>query len=92
MTDTSSTVRVSTATRLYVYVSLSLVAAIVLVPLVTTALGGFKTLGDLRLNPFGLPSEWVWSNYVDILFGERYWRQMMNSLIIAGVTSCSTTS
>jgi raffinose/stachyose/melibiose transport system permease protein len=86
MTDTSSTVRVSTATRLYVYVSLSLVAAIVLVPLVTTALGGFKTLGDLRLNPFGLPSEWVWSNYVDILFGERYWRQMMNSLIIAGVT------
>jgi raffinose/stachyose/melibiose transport system permease protein len=86
MTDTSSTVRVSTATRLYVYVSLSLVAAIVLVPLVTTALGGFKTLGDLRLNPFGLPSEWVWSNYIDILFGERYWRQMMNSLIIAGVT------
>ncbi|KQQ35287.1 thiamine ABC transporter ATP-binding protein [Rhizobium sp. Leaf306] len=86
MTDTSSTVRVSTATRLYVYVSLSLVAAIVLVPLVTTALGGFKTLGDLRLNPFGLPSEWVWSNYVDILFGERYWRQMMNSLIIACVT------
>ena len=86
MTDTSSTVRVSTATRLYVYVSLSLVAAVVLVPLVTTALGGFKTLGDLRLNPFGLPSEWVWSNYVDILFGERYWRQMMNSLIIAGVT------
>jgi raffinose/stachyose/melibiose transport system permease protein len=86
MTDTSSTVRVSTATRLYVYVSLSLVAAIVLVPLVTTALGGFKTLGDLRLNPFGLPSDWVWSNYVDILFGERYWRQMMNSLIIAGVT------
>jgi raffinose/stachyose/melibiose transport system permease protein len=77
---------VSTATRLYVYVSLSLVAAIVLVPLVTTALGGFKTLGDLRLNPFGLPNEWVWSNYVDILFGERYWRQMMNSLIIAGVT------
>ncbi|KQQ75106.1 MULTISPECIES: carbohydrate ABC transporter permease [Rhizobium/Agrobacterium group] len=86
MTDTSSTVRVSTATRLYVYVSLSLVAAVVLVPLVTTALGGFKTLGDLRLNPFGLPSEWVWSNYIDILFGERYWRQMMNSLIIAGVT------
>ncbi|MBB6510098.1 raffinose/stachyose/melibiose transport system permease protein [Rhizobium soli] len=86
MTDTSSTVRVSTATRLYVYVSLSLVAAVVLVPLVTTALGGFKTLGDLRLNPFGLPSEWVWSNYVDILFGERYWRQMMNSLIIACVT------
>jgi raffinose/stachyose/melibiose transport system permease protein len=86
MTDISSTDRVPVRTRLYVYASLTLVAAIVLVPLVTTALGGFKSLGDLRLNPFGMPSDWVWSNYVDILFGDRYWRQMLNSLIIAGVT------
>jgi raffinose/stachyose/melibiose transport system permease protein len=86
MTETSSSVRISTGTRIYLYLSLSLVAAIVLVPLVTTALGGFKTLGDLRLNPFGLPDEWVWSNYLDILFGDRYWRQMMNSLIIACMT------
>ncbi len=73
-------------TRIYLYVSLALVAALVLIPLVTTALGGFKSLGDLRLNPFGLPSDWVWSNYTDILFGERYWRQMGNSLFIAAVT------
>ncbi|KQY23894.1 carbohydrate ABC transporter permease [Rhizobium sp. Root482] len=86
MTETSSSVRVSAGTRIYLYLSLSLVAAVVLVPLVTTALGGFKTLGDLRLNPFGLPSEWVWSNYIDILLGERYWRQMMNSLVIAAAT------
>jgi len=86
MTETSSSVRVSTSTRIHFYLSLSLVAALVLVPLVTTALGGFKTLGDLRLNPFGLPGEWVWSNYIDILLGERYWRQMMNSMIIALTT------
>jgi raffinose/stachyose/melibiose transport system permease protein len=86
MTDIASAERMPARTRLYVYASLTLVAAIVLVPLVTTALGGFKSLGDLRLNPFGLPSDWVWSNYVDILFGDRYWRQMLNSLIIAGVT------
>jgi raffinose/stachyose/melibiose transport system permease protein len=62
MTDTSSSIRVSMKTRLYLYVSLGLIAAIVLIPLLTTALGGFKTLGDLRVNPFGLPDEWQWSN------------------------------
>ncbi len=86
MTDTTSGVRMTPATKLYLYVSLSLVAALVLIPLLTTALGGFKSLGDLRVNPFGLPETWVWSNYTDILFGERYWRQMGNSLMIAVVT------
>lgn len=86
MTDIRSSVRMTVQTRLYLYLSLGLIAALVLIPLLTTALGGFKTLGDLRVNPFGLPTEWQWSNYVDILFGERYWRQIINSLIIASLT------
>ncbi|MFB2603213.1 carbohydrate ABC transporter permease, partial [Rhizobium phaseoli] len=56
MTDMSSSIRMRTSTRIYLYVSLSLIAATVLIPLLTTALGGFKTLGDLRTNPFGLPT------------------------------------
>jgi raffinose/stachyose/melibiose transport system permease protein len=86
MTDMATSVRVSTGTKAYLYVSLTIIAAIVLIPLVTTALGGFKSLGDLRVNPFGLPAEWHPENYTDILFGDRYWRQMMNSLIIAVLT------
>ena len=86
MTEATSSVRMTAGTRIYLYGSLFFVAAIVLVPLVTTALGGFKGLGELRVNPFGLPSEWVWSNYLDILFGDRYWRQMLNSLFIATMT------
>ena len=86
MTEATSSVRMTAGTRLYLYGSLFFVAAIVLVPLVTTALGGFKALGELRVNPFGLPSDWVWSNYFDILFGDRYWRQMLNSLFIATMT------
>lgn len=78
--------RLSVGTQIYLYTSMLMVAAIVVVPLLTTALGGFKTLGDLRANPFGLPTEWVWSNYTDILFSERYWRQMGNSLLIAVLT------
>ena len=86
MTDTGSSVRMTLQTRLYLYLSLGLIAALVLIPLLTTALGGFKTLGDLRVNPFGLPTEWQWSNYIDILLGERYWRQIVNSLVIAALT------
>jgi raffinose/stachyose/melibiose transport system permease protein len=70
----------------YLYVSLFFVAALVVIPLISTALGGFKTLGDLRANPFGLPSSWMWSNYTDILLSQRYWLQMGNSLLIAALT------
>jgi raffinose/stachyose/melibiose transport system permease protein len=65
---------------------LFIVAALVLVPLVATVLGGFKTLGNLRVDPFGLPASWEWRNYWDILAGARYWRQMGNSLVIAVLT------
>ena len=54
-----------------------------LVPLLATALGGFKDLGELRANPLGLPQHWVWSNYWDILASARYWRVLGNSLLIA---------
>jgi raffinose/stachyose/melibiose transport system permease protein len=79
-------------TQAYLYTCLIIVAAIVIVPLLTTALGGFKTLGDLRSNAFGLPREWMWSNYWDILTGDRYWRQMGNSLLIAVLTVALTLS
>ncbi|WP_127145457.1 carbohydrate ABC transporter permease [Pelagibacterium montanilacus] len=75
---------------LYTYAALFLVASIVLIPLVTTALGGFKTLGDLRTNPFGLPAEWQWANYLEILFSERYWRMLWNSLVIGFWTTFLT--
>ncbi len=78
--------KVSVSTQTYLYTCLIIVAAIVIIPLLTTALGGFKSLGDLRSNAFGLPREWMWSNYWDILTGDRYWRQMGNSLLIAVLT------
>lgn len=66
------------------------VAGLVLIPLIATALGGFKSLGELRVNPFGLPSEWQWANYWEILSGSRYWQLMANSLVIASLTVALT--
>jgi len=51
-----------------------------------TVLGGFKSLGELRVNPFGLPAEWKWDNYWSILSGPRYWQLLLNSLVISVLT------
>jgi raffinose/stachyose/melibiose transport system permease protein len=75
--------RVEWGVTIYTYGALLLVAAIILVPLLATVLGGFKTLGDLRVNPVGLPTHWEWENYWGILSGGRYWRMLANSLLIA---------
>ena len=48
---------------------LVVLAGVVLVPILATALNGFKELGDLQSRPFSLPRVWVWQNYWDILTG-----------------------
>ena len=66
--------------------ALLVLAGVVLVPLVVTALDGFKELGELRSNPLGLPRVWMWQNYWDILSSLRYWQLLGNSLFIALTT------
>jgi raffinose/stachyose/melibiose transport system permease protein len=62
---------------------LTAVVVFVSTPLIATFLGGFKSLGELRTNPFGLPTSWEWQNYADILTSKRYWVLLRNSLIIS---------
>src|SRR5579871_3524218 len=69
---------------------LVLVAAVVIVPLFATVIGGFKELGELRTNPFGLPAVWKWQNYWGILDSWRYWRMLGNSLIIGSLSVALT--
>ncbi|SFJ60784.1 raffinose/stachyose/melibiose transport system permease protein [Bosea sp. OK403] len=71
---------------IYKVLFLALVAAFVAVPLLATLLGGFKTLGELRTNPFGLPETWEWQNYTGILLSKRYWQLLGNSLVIGSFT------
>jgi raffinose/stachyose/melibiose transport system permease protein len=71
---------------LYKALFLAVVAVFVATPLVATVLGGFKSLGELRTNPFGLPQVWEWENYGGILMSKRYWQLLGNSLIISTMT------
>ncbi|MFZ1963822.1 MAG: carbohydrate ABC transporter permease [Roseiarcus sp.] len=73
-----------------IFGALVVIAGIVLVPILATALGGFKELGELRSNLLGLPHVWVWGNYWGILSGARYWQVLGNSLIIATLTVALT--
>lgn len=63
--------------------ALSLAAAFVIVPLLATALGGFKTVGELRSSPFGLPSQWHLEFYVDILRNPVFWSYLKSSLLVS---------
>jgi len=72
--------------QLFRYATLMLVAGVVIVPLSATLLGGFKSLGELRVDPFGLPSDWRFEYYWDILSGGRLWELLWNSLVIAFFT------
>jgi raffinose/stachyose/melibiose transport system permease protein len=65
---------------------LAAVLLFVTVPLMATVLGGFKSLGELRTNPFGLPQVWELEHYAGILGSGRYWQLLRNSLIISTLT------
>src|ERR1700733_6892665 len=91
MTDAADVVR-STGRRprglvsITAFAALIVLAGAVLFPVFATALNGFKDLSEFRTNPFGLPHVWMWSNYLDILTGYRYWQVPGDSLLIAFFT------
>jgi raffinose/stachyose/melibiose transport system permease protein len=90
MSDTKAIRAPFDPSMLFKMVFLAVVAIIVVVPLLATLFGGFKSLGELRVNPFGLPRHWEWQNYADILFSARYWQLLRNSLIISTLTVALT--
>lgn len=71
---------------------LSIVVAVVAValtlgPILYLILGGFKTQQNLASDPVGLPNPWVWENYGAILGEGIFWRQLLNSTLVAVATT-----
>lgn len=65
-------------------VGIALVAiALTLGPVLYLILGGFMTQAQLASDPVAVPNPWVWTNYSDILSEGIFWRQVLNSLIVA---------
>jgi raffinose/stachyose/melibiose transport system permease protein len=63
------------------------VSAVIVVPVVYAALGGFRDAPQLAANPVGLPDPWVWTNYTDSLTSTSFWLQLRNSAVVAGIST-----
>jgi raffinose/stachyose/melibiose transport system permease protein len=63
------------------------IALMVLVPLITAVLGGFKTNADLQTSPFSWPDPFQVTNYTDIITGQSFWQQLGNSTLVMLATA-----
>jgi raffinose/stachyose/melibiose transport system permease protein len=66
---------------------LGAVALAIMIPLVYAAVSGLRDTGQIRNRPVDLPADWFPHKYVEILTGEMYWRQLFNSVVVAGITT-----
>ncbi|WP_026957977.1 MULTISPECIES: carbohydrate ABC transporter permease [Aliagarivorans] len=66
------------------------VTGFVMLPLLATVLGGFKSIGELQTNPLGLPQSWEFQHYASILLDKQLWVAMKNSLIMSLTTLALT--
>lgn len=66
-----------------VYFIALILSLAMLAPVVYIILGGFRTNSQITADPSALPSPWKIENYLDVLGGELFWREVGNSAIAA---------
>jgi raffinose/stachyose/melibiose transport system permease protein len=62
------------------------VSAFLLVPIVYSVLASFKSVPDFFTNPYGLPGEWLWENYVRAWNEARIDITLPNTIIVTAVS------
>jgi len=67
--------------RVFQYLVLSIIAAIILVPIVIMVFGALKTRGEMFTHPYTIPNPPRWENYAQILQTQSFWNMLGNSLI-----------
>lgn len=66
---------------------MSVVALGIIVPLLYAVIGGLRDTGEIRNRPVALPSDWFPHKYLEILGSETYWRELLNSLVVATIAT-----
>jgi raffinose/stachyose/melibiose transport system permease protein len=66
------------------YFVCAIMLLVIAVPLYISVMGGFKSMGQLRASPMGIPAPFLANQYLDLLSGKQgaFWRELGNSLII----------
>ena len=70
-----------------VYCVATVVIAVMLVPVAYIIIGGFRTNSQITVNPSGFPDPWNGGNYLNVLVGGVFWRQVLNSAIVGVATT-----
>jgi raffinose/stachyose/melibiose transport system permease protein len=85
MRSVSSSRRIANAFK---YLLCAFVVLIIAVPLWISVMGGFKSVGQLRADPVGLPQPFDTSQYAGMLSGKlgKFWIMLLNSVILAAGT------
>jgi len=69
------------------YIILIIFAFLILIPIILAATGGFKTVGQINVDPVGFPDPFKWENYVIKVFVEsNFIPYFINSFIIMAFT------
>lgn len=69
--------------RPLVYAAALIVVGVTAIPIVYVILGGFRSNGQLVNDPAGLPSPWVFENYQRVITSSAFWREVLNSTLVA---------
>ena len=72
-----------------VYFIALLVIALMLGPVLYIIIGGFRTNSEITVDPSGLPTTWQLQNYLDVLSSPLFWREVLNSTVVAVATTAA---
>jgi raffinose/stachyose/melibiose transport system permease protein len=70
-----------------VYLIAFLLISVSVGPILYIVLGGFRTNSQITVSPAGLPSPWVFSNYVGVLKSGIFWGEFANSAVVGIATT-----
>ncbi len=75
--------RLNYAQRIFAYLFLSIYAIVIIFPFLVMIVDSFKTMADLYLRPFSLPSSWIYQNYITAWETANISTGYINSIIVA---------
>jgi raffinose/stachyose/melibiose transport system permease protein len=84
--------------RIFQYIILSVVALMVIIPIVMLIFGALKTRGEFMTRPYTPPIPPNWENFATVLSMSTFWTMLLNSfLVMLGTTTgvviiCSMTA
>lgn len=67
------------------HIVLGLWSIVVILPMVWTLIGSFKTTPEIFRSPFGLPATWNFDNYVNAWVKNNFGQMFLNTVIVVGV-------